>query len=474
MYKYKKFTVAFISILNSIWVFAQIPRDLDTLSNNELFEKIQDSVQKKNYINCKFSYFSDLQFSNNHPISMQDGPFSQVNGPQYFTGFRNEFSYKNINLNFTPSFIKFKNSRSIYNNNFNLWNSYIEIYNKFLLFRISNDYLKIGSGELDNLALGHNAPPFSHISLGSYKPFKLGFGLLKFNLFLGVLNKGGSETIYENYSNRLLKQLGSGFSDRYLNGLNVEFNPNKIGNSTFGIMRLFQTAEDKINLNKSKFNAYLPVFSAITKKSVESQNEDNLGRDQILFLYYKLLIPSESIKIGIEYGWNDHKWNIRDLLLSFPHSSSYLINFKKIFKVSKGYRSILIEFVNMRQNIEYSVRGAGNWYVHYLSKAGFTNFGQVLGVSSTQGIGVNKLSFLYRINNSNSSLVFGYQFIKNVRSFSGSQILSDHILTVAKVNNLGRLTFRNSIQYLFSNDRATLSDKIASLQLASSIYLKIW
>jgi hypothetical protein len=104
----------------------------------------------------------------------------------------------------------------------------------------------------------------------------------------------------------------------------------------------------------------------------------------------RYLFQKSNAELYFEYGWNDHKYNLRDLVMSPSHSASYLAGYKKLFRLSNNrWLDLSGEVTQLEQSPDYLVRSAGNWYVHWFN-SNYSHYGQIVG----SGIGYGSNSFI--------------------------------------------------------------------------------
>jgi hypothetical protein len=156
-----------------------------------------------------------------------------------------------------------------------------------------------------------------------------------------------------------------------------------------GATRSFVSPYDNVVDNLAKTDgfvrAYLPVFDQLFKNKLT--NEDQRNWNQLISLYMRILMAKSNAEAYVEYGWNDHSYNMRDFLMAPTHSAAYLAGFKKLVPLAKNkWLDLNAEINQMEQAPDYLVRGAGSWYVHGWD-ANYSNLGQVLG--SGIGYGAN-------------------------------------------------------------------------------------
>lgn len=437
-------------IFYSFSIFSQIIYDGDTVSNKFLFSANTDSIVNSSQRGVSIWYFYHGRLNVGRPFGQNDGLMKQLNGQQHAAGLQVSSTSKYVEWSMMP-LIYFQDpfgAKNRFSPQFSA--STLAFKNKLFNFRISNTPYTWGGSHIDHLMMGFNAPGFKHVGLKSQKPLNIFLGNLKFDLVVGTLAPAADGDVYENGASPTLNNLPN-LGKRYFNGMSISLLPAFSKNSELGIIRQYQLPRNELAYIPQTMNRYLPVLIGITKKSIGGTKEDSVNRDQQLALFYTLQIPKQMARLSIEYGWNDHKWHLRDLLLSWPHSVAYIISFKKLFITSKGYDDLVVEYVNMKQQLEYIVRDAGDWYTHSGSPLGFTHKGQNLGVAASNGIGVNKLHLSFRRNIKRFSMGMGYSLIKNDHSYLSQIIWTDHVLKLNMIHRFRNFNFRLESLFVHAN-----------------------
>src|SRR5437868_8635252 len=124
------------------------------------------------------------------------------------------------------------------------------------------------------------------------------------------------------------------------------------------------------------------VFQGLTKRSqaTDSNPTGDDKRDQFLTLFARYAPPGSGFEAYIEWGRNDHSWDLRDLLLEPEHSSASTIGFQKALRL-RNTRILRFagEWTNLQRSITQLVRATPYWYSHHIIRDGWTQRGQALG-----------------------------------------------------------------------------------------------
>jgi hypothetical protein len=156
-------------------------------------------------------------------------------------------------------------------------------------------------------------------------------------------------------------------------------------------------------------NTYLPVLNNLFKSDY---NDDTLSKDQILSLSTRWLMPKNHAEVYAEFGYNDAKQNLRDLMLDMSHSAAWVVGFKKLHPLNaRTFISLQAEATKMSETPSYLMRGAGNWYEHGQVYEGFTNNNQI--IANGVGHGNDAQSIAVSWNQGWTKLGFTFQHVAN-------------------------------------------------------------
>ncbi|HET7897299.1 MAG TPA: capsule assembly Wzi family protein, partial [Flavisolibacter sp.] len=294
---------------------------------------------------------------------------------------------------------------------------------KKLSLGVSTENLWWGPGVRNALVMTNNAPGFLHFTLNTTAPLLSPIGTFEGQVVSGWLKRSGyfPDTTKLIGSERLF--VAKPDDDRYLNGMVFTWQPKWTKGLHLGVSRVYYVYQS--NLQHS-VNGYLPIIGRLFKGF--GTKEDELKRDEMLSLFFRLVLPNDHAEVYGEFGRNDHSANMRDLLLEPEHSRAYLFGFKKLFPTNKKNTDLELmgEFTSLQMPSTMFVREQESWYAHYQVVDGYTNRGQVMGAgigpgSNSQTIGLhwvqgqNNFGFLFeRIVHNND---FYYTAFASKRDF---------------------------------------------------------
>ncbi len=272
-----------------------------------------------------------------------------------------------------------------------------------LSFAMSTENIWWGPGQSTGLMMTNNPSGFLHLSFNTRRPLKTAIGKFEWQLIAGKMtgNFIKPEDVYnfKSYNQWYGENNADNDFTKYTNAISLTYTPSFLKNVSVGGTRSFVSGAGDIIGNISErvglVKAFLPVFDGLFKEN-RIAFEDSLEWNQLISLFVRAKVPKAKAEIYLEYGWNDHLYNIRDLMMSPTHSFSYLIGVKKIVELSDQRQlDISIEYNQLSQSINYLIRDAGSWYFHG-GKSHFSHNGEVLGSGIGYGSNLLSSSFMWR------------------------------------------------------------------------------
>lgn len=414
------------------------------------------------------------QYNTHHPYGWNDGSMIPAKGyeSQLSFGF---FLKKGIfSLQLRPEIVFAQNSnfstfpaqqrdsiwRSYYNNVLNMIDaperfgtgSYLKMFPGQSSFRINYHKLSLGlstenlwwgPGIRNSLLMSNNAPGFPHISFNSSQPVTSSIGSFEWQLISGKLNGSGilPDTTRTFNGQQLYSPKENG--DRYLNGMVVSWQPKWTKGLFLGFSRVYYQYWSEV---PASLDGCLPVLGKLFKNKLP--NEDAKRRDQMLSLFFRLVLEKEKAELYGEFGRNDHSQNSRDFLVEPEHSRAYIVGFSKIFDGKKKDLQVFSEITNLQIPSTSMVRELESWYAHYQVRHGYTNLGQVIGAGigpggSSQTLGLQWGSGADKIGGTIERVVYNNDFY--YAAFSPYRNFQKHWVDFSL--NLNKSWLRNRMLY---------------------------
>ncbi len=397
---------------------------------------------------------SITKFTSHQPYGWSDGALMPVNGLQQIItgGFYAKIGP--LSLQIKPEVLYAKNSSYETTSLYGQTNPGAKI-NKLLpgqsraalnlgpvSFAVSTENIWWGPGQFTGLMMTNNPSGFLHLSFNTSKPLKTAIGKFEWQLIAGrpIGDDNTANQVYNLKSFREARGLEISSNqkyDKYTNALTINYSPSFIKNVHIGFARSFiSSAGDVLGSTSERVGivkAFLPVFDGIFKEK-RIAFEDSIKWNQQASLYLRWLFPKAKAEVYVEYGWNDHKYNIRDMLMSPRHSSAYLVGIKKIFQINEDHvLDANLEYNQMGESEDNLVRPAGLWYIHG-SGSDFTHLGEVTGAGLESGS--NLLTLSLNVRKGLNQIGFIFENINIERYFISSRwsYLSYGLIGRKKIN----------------------------------------
>jgi hypothetical protein len=401
------------------------------------------------------------KYNSHHPYGWNDGPLSFSKGYQYLLSGGVYMHWRNIHLTLRPEY--FRTASDIYETSAE-WGQVTPSLNKLILgqssLRMDLGSISIGAGTnniwrgpgiISSLLMSNNAQGFHHIGINTIRPIKTPLGSFEFSIYGATLTQNATQ----GFENKFLKKAEINKNTRYINMLTLTYSPLFFKNFYLGANRVFHQFT-RTSPSRNFMRDYLPVTLPLFR-NVYQDNAESI--DQLISGFVKYLFPKEHAELYFEYGWNDGKSNLRDLLLDNSHSSASVLGFRKLHYLNNNsFLNFEFEATRMAQTPSYLQRNAGNWYTHGLVTEGYTNENQILGSSFGLGNNIQSLSIGFNKNWDKISIkiqhiAYSPQTIINLlNNIGGKPDWNDFTYGVVFKKNLKNILFNANIDWIHSNN----------------------
>jgi len=392
-----------------------------------------------------------FQYNSTFPTGRNDGPIIPAVGPQTYlsTGFT--ASYKFISIQLKPEFVWAANSdfqgfNSENRHHWQYWYQYrgnsIDLPERFgtgsytkllpgqssirlnfhpISIGLSTENLWWGPGIHNSLMMSNNAPGFAHLTLNTTCPIRTYIGDFEGQIIGGRLEASGYLPSY-NASKQAFQDAfyREKLDDwRYLSAAVFTYQPRWIPGLAVGATRAFTMYRSGMRSGLSDWLAIFNSGSAAKEEYLDDPNNKR-ARDQLVSLFGRWVIPQAQAEAYIEYGRNDHSWDMRDFFVQLEHSRAYIIGFRKLVALPQPdeWLNIGIEVTQMEDGKPTIYRPAGTWYRHSGVKHGYTHLGQIIGSGINLGgnlqtlqvswfRGLKQLGFQFEREVNNNDLFYG-------------------------------------------------------------------
>jgi hypothetical protein len=223
------------------------------------------------------------------------------------------------------------------------------------------------------LILGNNAPGFPHIFIGTSSPTNVYVGTVHGRVLYGIMSQSG-------YA------LGNP-GKRYSASAVGTFSPRGASQLELGAARFFHIVSPGGGLPPRFFSRPFDGLLKQTLPATQFGGNDDPNDNQLASVFLRWTFPKSGVEAFVEYGREDHNWNIRDLIGQPDHDAAYLLGMQRLWKSvsSDRYTVLRVEVLNSRMS--HLTQGAPQtiWYTHDVN--GHTERGQVLGAAGALGGG---------------------------------------------------------------------------------------
>ena len=375
------------------------------------------------------------QLNSHHPFGMNDGSMIQANGYQTQVSAGIYAKVGPLSIQLRPEYVyaenkhfstlqgsntasEFKNADFIFQNfidnperygtksysKLNWGQSSIRLDFDPISVGISNENLWWGPGVHNALLMTNNASGFKHVTLNTTRPVDIYIGKIEAQIVGGRLDASG---IGVDGTNAFLSYEPKPDDWRYFSGIAFTYQPKWVPGLFLGFDRSFIVYRQDMG---NTLGDYLPFLSSVEKAGKDesaSSVEDQKRRDQYISFFGRYVMPESHSELYVQWGRNDHSYNLRDFFTKPEHTRAYVAGFRKLIplKRSNEYIQLGVEVTQMEKppvesRTEYI--GPLAWYAHYQVRDGYTNLGQVLGAgigpgSNSQTLDVSWVKGLKRI-----------------------------------------------------------------------------
>jgi hypothetical protein len=299
--------------------------------------------------------------------------------------------------------------------------SSIRLNHNALSIGLSSENIWWGPSVRNGIMMSNNAQGFNHITFNTRRPIKTPIGNFEFQFVTGRLEPSGFEPpgtnrtyagtkiyvpkinqMFDTDDWRFFQGYSFTFSPKFIDGLHIGFNR---WTQMYGALfegKYYWISEDP--RFKGASIGWFPIFNNFLRKNdkVEPFEKET---DQAASVFFRWVWEDSKAEIYADFGFNDAKFNFRDLLSDSDHSRAVTFGIRKLF--DSTYKNSQFEFhwewTQMEQTASRLLRNAGSWYMHNRVYHGFTNNGEVMGA----GIGPGSNSQYFSISKVNENQRLG-------------------------------------------------------------------
>jgi hypothetical protein len=290
--------------------------------------------------------------------------------------------------------------------------SYIKLNVDFLSAGFSTENVAWGPGRFSSVIMSENAPGMGHFSVASNKPLKTKWGTLEGQMLTGkMMHSGFQYTASPTSDGSSLPEVvavpGLDTTFRVFAGIVGVFNPAILPGFSLGITRVVFT--DRA-VQSANYGDYIGLFFSNPFRGGGGGTEVDV--DQMASAFVRYVLPESHAEFYGEYGFDDNRYDLEDMLVGPEHSRGYLIGVRKLQPVNgmKEYWDFTYEIGQYEGSKEMINRVQFGYPVFYDSDYGHR--GQYLGA----GIGTGSNQWIFNLDKVKDNRRWGFAFERIARN----------------------------------------------------------
>lgn len=209
---------------------------------------------------------------------------------------------------------------------------------------LGNNAMWWGPGVHTNLSMTNNTTGFPYFMLGTLRPVRYRNLGIQARYVFSKLDKNANEPYFTAVMGELIY-----YSEPTI---------------SLGVTRTFLSGGSGSDESVSWVDAALLPFESFLKEKLAEQTglaEPGDDKDQTVSLFLSMLFDN-GLKLFLEYGWNDHRWDWYDLRAHPDHSGASVIGFRKYGLFNHQELMFGFEYAKLVKTPFYPLRGTPDWY----------------------------------------------------------------------------------------------------------------
>ena len=373
-----------------------------------------------------------LQFNSHHDYGWQDGPMIPNKGLQMYAsaGVYGRLYKGLVEFQFAPEVVYAQNQdlpapgvrrwRGDLPDRFGTetyqrsssGQSYIKLNVDFLTVGLSSANVAWGPGRFSTVMLSENAPGMNHFSVESNKPLKTKWGTLEGQFLTGKLKHSGfSYSTGPTGDGSSLEPVfvvpGLDTTFRVWTGAVGVFSPTILPGFSLGVTRVVFTDGPVTNPN---YSDYIALFFSNPFRGGGGGTQ--VGVNQMAGAFVRYVMPESHMEFYGEYGFDDNRYDLEDLIVSPDHSRGYMWGVRKLQPVNgtKEYWDFTYEMGQYEGAKEMLNRTQFGYAVFYDGSP--SNSGQYLGA----GIGSGSNQWILNLDKVKENKRIGFTYERIARN----------------------------------------------------------
>lgn len=251
---------------------------------------------------------------------------------------------------------------------------------RFLSLGVSTGNEWIGPATEHPFLLGTNAPGFPHLFIGTGSPVNLWIARVQSRVMWGKLYQSDYSPVPASPHFVSSQEPGA---VRLMAASQIAVVPRGIPGLEIGFARFLHVPNRERGPGAEFWRKPFKVFFLEN----EFAAGDSAGADnQLASAFFRWVFPRNGFEVYGERGYEDHFYDMRDLIQNPDNEREYMLGFQKTFrKPTRALDVLKVEMVNYQLPSLARVRLQGLVYLHGTLRQGHTHRGQLLG--SSAGVG---------------------------------------------------------------------------------------
>jgi len=290
--------------------------------------------------------------------------------------------------------------------------SYIKLNVDFLTIGLSSANVAWGPGRFSTIMLSENAPGMNHFSVESNKPLKTKWGTLEGQFLTGKLKHSGflystGPTGDGSSLEPVFAVPGLDTTFRVWTGAVGVFSPTILPGFSLGVTRVVFTDGPVTNPN---YSDYIALFFSNPFRGGGGGTQ--VGVNQMAGAFVRYVMPESHVEFYGEYGFDDNRYDLEDLIVSPDHSRGYMWGVRKLQPVNgtKEYWDFTYEMGQYEGAKEMLNRTQFGYAVFYDGSP--SNSGQYLGA----GIGSGSNQWILNLDKVKENKRIGFTYERIARN----------------------------------------------------------
>lgn len=373
-----------------------------------------------------------VQFNSHHDYGWQDGPMIPNKGLQIYTsaGVYGHLYKGMIEFQLAPEIVYAQNQdvpapglrsgRGDFPDRFgtdpyrrtSIGQSYIKLNVDFLSIGFSSANVAWGPGRYSTVIMSENAPGMKHFTVETNKPWVTKWGTLEGQFLTGnMMHSGFAYSTGPTGDGASLDPVvripGLDSTYRVFSGATGVFSPIILPGFSIGLTRVVFTEGSVQNPN---YGDYIAMFFSNPFRGSGGGTE--VGVDQMASGFVRYVMPESHVEFYGEYGFDDNRYDLEDLLVSPEHSRGYMWGVRKLqpIKGFKDYWDFTYEMGQYEGSKEMLNRIQFGYPVFYDSD--YSHRGQNLGA----GIGSGSNQWIFSLDRVRDNKRIGFTYERIARN----------------------------------------------------------